>query len=208
MSDGLVGAPSSSGTRRLPLLDLAEFDKDQLALYTKIAAGPRAAERGRVPVTDNQGRLLGPFGIMLLAPQVGDAVQAVGAALRFRTAMTPRCRELAILAIASQLGSEFEWIAHVQAARAEGVTQDQLQALLDGGHPHELEVVEALTVATCRTLIVSRGLSDAEYAEVVDVFGTAGVAELVWLVGYYSSLALALEVFNPPLGKSDDDTAS
>jgi len=208
MPDGLIGCPQASKARRLPLLDSADLSEHQQALHTKIAGGLRAAERGRVPLTDKQGRLLGPFGIMLLAPQVGDAVQAVGAALRFRTDMTARCRELGILTIAAQIGSEFEWIAHVQAAREEDVTQEQLQALLDGGDPRELDATEAATVATCRTLVVNGTLSDAEYAAAVEVFGTAALAELVWLVGYYSALALALEVFNPPLGDSDDHTAS
>jgi 4-carboxymuconolactone decarboxylase len=55
--------------------------------------------------------------------------------------------------------------------------------------------VVARTVAA----LVARGdLDDAEYREAVEVVGTAGLFELLTLVGYYATLALQLRVFRVP----------
>jgi 4-carboxymuconolactone decarboxylase len=55
---------------------------EQYALYEKIALGPRAAESA-FPFVDQAGALTGPFDAMLLNPVLGDALQALGSALRF-----------------------------------------------------------------------------------------------------------------------------
>jgi len=184
---------------RLPLLDTDSMDERQRELRDRIAGGPRAQERGTVPLTDDEGRLLGPFGIMLLAPRVGDAVQSLGAALRFGIDLSERCRELGILTVASELRSTFEWIAHSGAAQSHGVTDAQLAELLEGGIPQGLGPTESLIVDICRTLLSTGNLSDEQYDQAIERLGSDGLAELVWLVGYYNALALALRVFNPPL---------
>lgn len=193
----------ASNSDRVPLLDIESLNEDQRALRNLIVRGPRSQERSTVPLTDAHGRLLGPFGLMLLAPRVGNAVQAVGAALRFGTAMSERCRELGILTIASELQSAFEWLAHSAAAVAHGITERQLRSLMDSEIPDGLNATESLTVSVCRELLRSGDLSDQKYADTIELVGTDGLAELVWLVGYYSSLALALRVFNPPLEELD-----
>jgi 4-carboxymuconolactone decarboxylase len=90
---------------RLDLIAPAELDPAQRALYDAITGGPRASQAGTVPITDADGRLLGPFAVMLLAPEVGNAMQQVGAKIRFGAALTGRERELAILSVAGVLRS-------------------------------------------------------------------------------------------------------
>src|SRR5579875_2351456 len=94
---------------RLPLLDPASLDPAQEELRARIADGPRAADRSRSPIADERGRLLGPFNAMLFNPELGDPLQGLGAALRYRTSLSDRQRELAILRLAATLESGFEW---------------------------------------------------------------------------------------------------
>ena len=202
----LRGVPVSSTGPRVELLHPAELDADQRALYDRITQGPRAGQKAQVPIADDEGRLLGPFGLMLLAPGVGEAVQELGAALRFRGSMTPRARELAILTVAVGLRSGFEWWAHERAALAAGITAAQLQAVLDGESPEDLDEQERCVVDTAAALVRDRGLAEDAYRRAEELLGRDGLAELVWLVGYYSSLALALEVFAPP-GPGTGDAA-
>ena len=108
---------------RLDLIPPADLAPAQRALYDAITGGPRASQAGTVPITDADGQLLGPFAIMLLSPEVGNAMQQVGAKIRFGTALTGRERELAILTVAGALNSEFERLAHVPAARGLGLTR-------------------------------------------------------------------------------------
>src|ERR1700678_1218617 len=73
---------------RLDLTAPADLAPAQRALYDAITGGPRASQAGTVPITDAEGRLLGPFAIMLLSPDVGYAMQQVGATIRFGAALT------------------------------------------------------------------------------------------------------------------------
>jgi AhpD family alkylhydroperoxidase len=182
----------------VPLLRPDELDEERARLHAEIAGGPRRGQASVVPLVDDEERLLGPFGLMLLAPGIGSAVQAVGAALRFDESLSPRSRELAILTVAAQRRSEFEWLAHENAARAAGIGADQLQALLDGAVPDRLAPAEATVVRTVRRLLADGELDDDGYAEAVGALGTTTPAALVWLVGYYGMRATALATFRPP----------
>ncbi len=134
---------------------------------------------------------------MLLAPAVGSAVQQVGAALRTDTDLSPRLRELAILAVAAHRRSQFEWQAHERAALDTGLDSAQLQQLLDGDVPDDLGDEDACVVRTAKELLTRGSLEDPEYAMALRVVGENRLAELVWLIGYYSRLAVALATLRP-----------
>lgn len=187
---------------RLELLSVPEMDQAQRGLYEAITGGPRAGQRGTVPITDEDGRLVGPFAVMLLSPEVGDAVQRVGAGIRFSTSLTAREREFGILTVAAQARCDFEWLAHEPAARGAGITQPQLDAVRDGRIPDALPPREAAVCRLARMMAHDRSLPDEDYDAGLALLGRARLAELTWLVGYYSALALALAVFRPVLPES------
>lgn len=197
MPEELTGRPAPRGPARTPLLHPAELDGERARLHAEITSGPRRAQSSVVPLTDDDGRLLGPFAVMLLTPGLGSAVQAVGAALREVTSLSPRSRELAVLAVAARRRSHFEWLAHEQAARAAGVAPAQLQALLDGRVPEGLDEVDEVVVATTWRLLDDGELDDDGYARATSALGVEALAALVWLVGYYAMLATALATFRP-----------
>lgn len=172
---------------------------EQAAVYAAIAEGPRKTQAGLVPVVDDEGRLLGPFGVMAIAPALGEAVQAVGAALRFHGRLAPATRELATLMVAVEHACDFEWFAHVNAARSAGLTPEQLAAVRDRQQPQGLDAEQAAVWAALRALQQRGALDDDEYAAATASLGEAGLAELVWLDGYYSMLATALAAFDPVL---------
>jgi 4-carboxymuconolactone decarboxylase len=190
---------------RLDLIPPAELAPAQRALYDAITGGPRAGQAGTVPITDADGQLLGPFAVMLLSPEVGNAMQQVGAKIRFGTALTGRERELAILTVAGALSSEFERLAHVPAARALGLTEPQIDAALAGRTADGLSADEAIVARLALSMTVDRTLSDEDYSGGVAALGRERLAELTWLVGYYSALALSLAVFRPVLPESFSD---
>ncbi|MGN9838446.1 carboxymuconolactone decarboxylase family protein [Nonomuraea sp. H19] len=168
--------------RRTPPHDL---DPEARALYEKITSGPR----GKFMV-DSEGGLTGPFNAMLLSPSVGDPLQELGAAIRYRSSLTDRARELAILVVAHHHESAFEQAAHEPIARDLGFTDDQFQALRDGT-PLDLPAEEAAVLAVTRALVAKGDLDEAEYA----LLGERALFELTTLVGYYTTLALQLRVF-------------
>ena len=182
---------------RLDLLAPADLDDAQRTVYEAITGGPRASQNRLVPLTDEAGRLAGPFAVMLLSPEVGNAVQAVGAKVRFTGALTDRERELAILSVAGELRSDFERLAHEPAARQAGLSQVQLNAVLAGRVPDGLSEDEALICRLAQVMTADRNLPDDDYDRGLRALGQERLATLTWLVGYYSALALALAVFRP-----------
>ncbi|WP_214321339.1 carboxymuconolactone decarboxylase family protein [Nonomuraea sediminis] len=159
------------------------------ALYDKIVAGPRGTS-----MLDQEGGLAGPFNAMLLSPAVGDALQELGAAVRYRSSLSDRARELAVLVVASAWDSAFEQQVHEPIARSLGLTDAQLADLRNGRPPALGDPSEAAVVRVATALVSRRDLDDEEYA----LLPESVVFELTTLVGYYSTLALQLRVFRVP----------
>jgi 4-carboxymuconolactone decarboxylase len=107
--------------------------------------------------------------------------------------------------VAGALSSEFERLAHVPAARGLGLTEPQIDAALAGRTADGLSAGEAIVVQLALAMTVDRTLSDEDYSRGVGALGQERLAELTWLVGYYSALALSLAVFRPVLPESFSD---
>jgi 4-carboxymuconolactone decarboxylase len=190
-----------TGGGRIPKLEPAALDDAQRDLYQAIAGGRRAAGPQAFALTDAGGRLEGPFNAFLLQPRLGQALQALGAAVRYDTGLDDRCRELAILAVAAHWRSEFEWHAHAAAGRAAGLSEAEIDAARQAEPDAAAAALagrEAMVVRTAATLARDADLDDAAYREVVAAIGPDGLFELLTLVGYYAALALQLRVFRVP----------
>ena len=196
-----VPAPAASpATGRLDRPRPDELDPTRRGLYDRIVGGPRARDTSAFDLTDADGRLHGPFNALLLAPEVGDALQELGAALRYRTGLADRTRELAILAVAAYHRSAFEWYAHASVARRLGLAEPVLDRVRAGEVPTDhLDDVEVVVLRTTRELLVSRDLDDPAYERAVAALGQEGLQELLALVGYYQLLALLLQVWRTPM---------
>jgi len=171
----------------------ADLTDAQRALYEAITGGPRAAGPQHFALTADDGSLRGPFDALLLSPAVGTALQEVGAAIRYRTDLSDRARELAILLVAARWDSAFERESHEAIARAIGFTDAELEALRKED-PAVFSGVEELIARTVIALL-DGDLDDGEWDAAASVLGEAVVFELTSLVGYYSTLALQLRVF-------------
>lgn len=180
---------------RLEGLRPTELSDDQRQLYESIAGGDRARDAS-FRLTEADGSLVGPFNTLLLSPVVGDALQSVGAAIRFGCGLSAKVREVAILAVAAQWRSAFEWWAHEPIARRAGLTDAQIAALYAGRTPDFDDEATAAAHALCVTLLAGRRPDDEVFGAARDAFGDGGVMELITLVGYYSLLAQLMDTFD------------
>ncbi len=183
---------------RLAVLSSEEMTSDQLDLYREILGGPRGQGPRAVALSTGAGGLAGPFNAMLYAPAVGRALQELGVAIRFRTDLTPRVREMAILVVAQHWGSGYERAAHEPIGRDAGLTEPEIKALRDGTDPGFLDPAENAAYSVVRSLTERRDLDDQEYADAKAVLGEQALVELSALVGYYGILALQMRIFRVP----------
>src|SRR5579862_9541898 len=60
-----------------------ELSADQRKVYDLIVGGPRSRDSQTLPVTDNDGRLYGPFTTMLSRPRIAEIMQMLGVVIRY-----------------------------------------------------------------------------------------------------------------------------
>jgi 4-carboxymuconolactone decarboxylase len=168
---------------RLPLPE--DLTAEQRSAVAAISAGPR-------------GALFGPFVPLLRSPELMTRLQEVGAYLRFGSTVPTHLRELVILIIAREWDQDFEWGHHVPLARSAGLDEvvvDAVSHRLDVIGPPDVQAVWLLT----REVLDTHRVSDAAFAAAVEVVGHAGVVDLVGIAGYYTTLAMTMNVARTPV---------
>ena len=164
----------------------AERSPAQQAVVDEIVAGKR-------------GRFGGPFEILLRAPEVCRHLSRLGEYLRWGSTLSPALSELAICLTARQIRANYEWHAHAPLAVEGGVPAAALEAIRTGATPHFDATDQALVCRLVTELIDTKRLSDATFAEGVTAFGEQGVVELGTIIGYYTAIGNALNVFEVAL---------
>ena len=189
---------------RLPWFAPGDLNDGARALYERIAGGPRSQGPQAFPLVDDEGRLHGPFNAMLLSPEIGSALQELGSAIRYRSVLPARVREIAILELAVLRACAFEWYAHERVGKQSGLSGAEIAAIRDATAAPTFDGAETLTRSLVRRLATQRDLDDGEAAAAIAAFGERGLAELIALVGYYDLLALSLSVWRTPLPPGEE----
>ena len=149
-----------------------------------LAAQIRAERDGHVP---NIYRML------LNSPPVARGWLNLLTAIRHKTTLAGRYRELVIIRIAVINGAEYERTIHVPLARKEGVSDAQIEALADwqaaGVYADADRAVLAYTDAMTRDVHVS----DAVFAAVKKHFDERGITELTATIAAYNLVSRFLE---------------
>ncbi len=185
---------------RVDGVDPERMSDAQREIYHRYASGPRATPDNPFLLVDADGRLQGPPAVWILSPTFGQALQQIGAAVRFGSRLPARACEIAILLVGHHHRSPFELYAHRRAGLAAGLTEADLAALAGAKEPAGMSDVEACVFRTTLRILDRGTLGDDEFRDAAGVLGEAGLFELVTIVGYYTMVALQLAVFDvqPP----------
>ena len=184
---------------RLPWPAPHELETEQRSVYDAILNSRLVTQPPVFRLTDDTGRLEGPFNAMVLAPSVGGAIQSLGSAIRHNTTLTAREREIAILTVAATRQDAFEWYAHERLARAAGLDEQAAARLGEGFPPEDATPREEALHAACVALLRDRDLSDDLLEQLRNHLTVPECIELITLIGYYDLLDLSLRVWRTPL---------
>ncbi|HEX5629325.1 MAG TPA: hypothetical protein VFX72_07110, partial [Usitatibacteraceae bacterium] len=122
-----------------------------------------------------------------------------GEYLRYKSALPPRLSEFAILIVARRWNQQYEWHVHRPIAERAGVPVGHAQAVAEGRRPDDMAADQAVVHDFLQELQANRGVSDATYGRAVELFGERGVVDLCGICGYYSTLAMVMNVARTPL---------
>jgi len=173
---------------RLPVIPDDKLTDRQKELMESIRSGPR----GRVSQS-------GPFGVYMHAPDFGDLTQKLGAHCRYKTGVPPRLSEFAILCTARQWRAQYERHAHAAIAEKAGVAPETIRDVKAGRAPKKAKKDERAIYDFVLELFKTKRVSERTYKRVNAVLGDVATVELVGILGYYSLVAMMLDVFNVTL---------
>jgi 4-carboxymuconolactone decarboxylase len=172
-------------TQRLQAPDPGGYSPRQQEIHDAIASGPRGSVRG-------------PLAIWLHRPELAARAQELGRYCRYDSSLPPRLSELAILTMARHWGAEYEWAAHKPEALKAGLSPEVVEAIRTHAAAPYADEAERVVHAVARSVLETRQVSDALYAEAIEVLGEGQVVDLVGVLGYYSLISITLNVFRVP----------
>jgi 4-carboxymuconolactone decarboxylase len=180
VAPGLAQAQSQPRLKPLAESDMSEA---QRKAARELASGPRGK------INPN-----GPNFALLRSPELMERTQKVGEYLRYKSSIPAPLNEFAILVTARHWNAQMEWLAHSELALKAGVSAAVLADLAQGRRPAGMKDDEAIVHDFIKEIHDKKEVSDATYKRVVDRFGERGVMDLIGLTGYYTMLAMVLNV--------------
>jgi 4-carboxymuconolactone decarboxylase len=173
-----------------PVDRMPPIPPDKMTAEQKKAAEEFQAARN-VPV-------FGPFVPLLRSPEVMLRARAMGDYLRYKSVLPPKLNEFAILITARQWTQQYEWEVHHPIAIKAGLDKEIAGAVAEGRRPKNMPEEEEVIYDFCAETQRNQSVSDATYARAVSKFGEQGVIDLVGVCGYYTFLAMVLNVARTP----------
>ena len=166
---------------RLPTIPPGQYSEAQ-----KQAAADYLAAR-KVPMS-------GPFEPMLYSPEVMSRARAMGDYLRFGSGIGNTLSELVIIITAREWSQDYEWSVHAPIAAKVGIKAEIIAAIRDGRRPEGMSADEALVYDFMTELYRTKRVSDGTFARAEARWGRPAVVDLVGIGGYYTFLAMQLNV--------------
>ena len=157
---------------RISLIE--EKDHPEIApLIDKIKAGRR-------------GGLLNVYKLLLHSPPLAETWLDHVGAVRWKTALSGRLRELLVIRIARVNGVDYVLNQHIPAlAVAEGVTLAECDALADWRKASAFSPAERAALAYADAMVLETGVPDDVFAELKRHYDERAIVEISVLIGTY-----------------------
>ncbi len=181
---------------RLPLISPSELTPEQRALYDDMKASIGSDYQGFISMCAD-GSLTGPWNPWLHWPRVGSATWELSKQLTATSVLPEPCRQIAILVTGANFRAGYEVYAHVALAqKAAHLSDDVVSTIISGQKPVGLSREQGLAYDAAAVLVAGGTMPELPFRLAKEAFGPNGVAELIFLVGMYSNVAMILNGFD------------
>lgn len=177
---------------RIPALDPADWSKEQVD-----ALGRQAADLQKNLGTGES--VLNLLRTMVHHPALCKSWMGFSGHLLFETSLPPRDREIAILRIGWLCKSGYELGQHILIAQQAGLNKQEIIAITTGAAAPGWSDHERALIRAADELHADAFVSDATYAELANHYDTQQIMDLVFTVGQYNMVSMALNTFGVQL---------
>lgn len=156
-------------------------------------------ERRRVKPYEVKGRAANVFTTLLRHPKLCDAWLAFGGYTFNGSTLSARDREILVLRTALAAGCEYEWRQHVRIGRRIGLVEQDFHDIRQGSAAPGLSDYDAALLDAADELAAQKAISAPTWSTLATKLDERQLMDLVFTVGSYMTLAMALKSFEVEL---------
>ncbi len=175
---------------RFPILKKEELDAQQLELWDELTLGPRGFYTGGPEAQ----RLPDLYNAWLQFPEFGQLMLRLGDAIRGRSELPGKLRELVVLTTSAMLGARVEFDFHIPFARNEGLCEATITAIGEGRTPVFSDEAERIVYEANVQLLRTATLTARTREEAIAAIGYRGLMQLIAAVTLYVVTAYTTNV--------------
>lgn len=169
---------------RLPPVRREDLSEAQQKAYDNLTA-PR---EGRL----NLAGIKGPGGVNLRMPKLAKSMGDVNRVMRSELGLAPRLVEIAILATAREMKSQFEWAMHEPVALDLGVPAATIDMIRHGRPLSNVPDDEAVLITLAREAVGAKAVNPETYKKALALFGEETLLHYSMLISNYAQTAILL----------------
>lgn len=139
------------------------------------------------------------LGALANYPPLAKAFLTLNKHVAADSTLAVRERELLILRISWLVKSEYEFVQHVILGRRAGLTEDELVRIQDGPDAKGWSKEDSELLRVADELYADTSISQQTWTQLSARFSNRQIMDMVFLVGCYQVLAMAIKSFNIPL---------
>ena len=173
---------------RLNVITPERMNPEQRKVYEEsVAAGTPTGTTG------------GPYTAYIRNPEYMRLHREVANYLR-RNSLPGRLRQMLVLRTIKHWGAKYPWVVQVRASLREGLEQSIIDAIDKGQDPALTSPQDIAAFQFCKELLETKQVSDTTYKRAVELFGEAGVVDIVVTLGSFTTTSLTANAFDidPP----------
>lgn len=128
------------------------------------------------------------------SPKAARAFSGLGGFIRYGSKLDARLRELAILQVGWLARSPYEWSHHVKIGHDFGVSDDDIQALIDdtAGKKVALDALTLDVLKAAREIADGGAMTAGTFASLQTVLGNEQVVDLTITISFYCAVVRVL----------------
>jgi 4-carboxymuconolactone decarboxylase len=180
-----------------PVFDQASLDPQQRALWDELTLGSRGFYTGG----PDASRLPDLYNAWLQFPEFLALMLRLGDALRARSELPGKLRELVVLTVSARLHARVEYDFHVPFARNEGLSDAVIAAIGAGTEPPFSDHDERIAYEAIVQLLQTATLTEVTREALVAIIGYRGLMQLFAAIMLYVVTAFTTNVADVRLAK-------